>query len=76
MNAIPPPTDVTTRIVAWTIKARANAESAGMPIALPISTAASSNVPRFDGPAGTALARATPDVINAAWPIDSSSPID
>jgi len=75
-RATAPPTEVTTRIAAWTISARANAESAGTPIALPISTAASSNVPRFDGPAGTALARATPDAMSAACPMDRCSPID
>jgi len=51
-------------------------ESAGTPIALPISTAANSNVPRFDGPAGTALASATPEAMSAACPIESSTPID
>ena len=44
------------------------------PTALPISTAASSNVPRFAGPAGIADASATPDASSAAWPIVSWTP--
>ena len=47
----------------------------GTPTALPISTAASSNVPRLAGPAGIADASATPEAISAAWPIVSSTPI-
>ena len=65
-----------TRIATWTIRASANACSRGIPIACPTATAANSNVPRFDGPAGTAAASATPEAISAAWPIDSWSAID
>ena len=57
----------------WTISASANDCSRGIPIACPTATAANSNVPRFDGPAGTAAASATPEAISAAWPIDSWS---
>ena len=70
-----PPIDVTSTIVTWTIRAIAKASDSGMPTALPSWTVASSNVPRFAGPAGIAEASATPDASSAAWPIVSSYPI-
>ena len=54
----------------------ANASDELTPIALPISTAASSNVPRLAGPAGIADASATPDASSAAWPIVSCTSTD
>ena len=73
-EATSPPTEVITRIARGR-SGPARTRSAWTPTALPISTAASSNVPRFAGPAGIAEASATPDASSDAWPIVSSTPI-
>ena len=49
-----PPIEVVIRIDTWTMSARARAVSRSMPKVAAIATAARSNVPRFDGPAGMA----------------------
>src|SRR4029079_6556706 len=67
-SAATPPIDVTTRIETGAMSPIANASDELTPIALPISTAASSNVPRLAGPAGIADASAAPDAGRPPWP--------
>ena len=57
----------------WTIRASANAGVARDADGRADRDRGNSNVPRFDGPAGTAAASATPEAMSAAWPIVSWS---
>ncbi len=72
--AIAPPTEVTTRIVAWTRTAIATAVSWSMPNGVMIAAAVSSNVPTKPGPDGTIVARATPVATSAPCASVSSMP--